>query len=498
MRKILLFKNTISSIVYELSSIVCGFIIPHLIMNFYGSEINGLVNSVTQFLQVITFLELGVGAVVQSALYKSLADSDDKKTSMILSSARCFFNKIGAILLIYVFLLVVLFPGIVNGKYDILFTGTLILSMSISSFAQYFFGITDRLLLNSAQRGYIQYNAQSLTLILNMLACVFLIRLGASIQAVKLTTSLIFLIRPIVLRLYVNKHFLINRREKYDVEPIPQKWNGIAQHIAAIVLDSTDTIVLTLFASLSDVSIYSVYYLVVFGVKRMMESLLNGVQALMGELWSKKEYDNLNSFFSKTEWTVHTMGVFLFGCTSVLIVPFVLVYTKGISDANYDQKLFAVLITAAFALQGIRAPYVMLIKAVGHYKQTQRCYVVAALLNVVISIATVKLWGLIGVAIGTLVAIIYQTIWMIIYEYKEILKNSIVCSTKQFSVDLLTVIVGAILSSVFSLGELNYGCWIIMALKVSLIYGAVVVLINCFFYKEYVYTLFKKVRTRCM
>ena len=38
---------------------------------------------------------------------------------------------------------------------------SLMLKMSISSFAQYFFGIVDRLLLNSDQRGYIQYMSYS-------------------------------------------------------------------------------------------------------------------------------------------------------------------------------------------------------------------------------------------------------------------------------------------------------------------------------------------------
>ena len=68
MRKKRLVKNTIASLGYQISAIICGFILPRLIMTYYGSEVNGLVNSITQFLQVITFLELGVGAVVQSSL----------------------------------------------------------------------------------------------------------------------------------------------------------------------------------------------------------------------------------------------------------------------------------------------------------------------------------------------------------------------------------------------------------------------------------------------
>ena len=80
-----------------------------------------------------------------------------------------------------------------------------------------------------------------------------------------MTTSLIYLIRPIVLKVYVDKHYSINKKAVYTDEPIKQKWNGLAQHIASVVLDSTDTIVLTVFSTLANVSIYSVYYLVISG-----------------------------------------------------------------------------------------------------------------------------------------------------------------------------------------------------------------------------------------
>ena len=64
-------KNTVSALVFQIVTVICGFVLPKAILSYYGSEVNGLVNSIAQFLQVIAFLELGVGAVVQSALYKS-------------------------------------------------------------------------------------------------------------------------------------------------------------------------------------------------------------------------------------------------------------------------------------------------------------------------------------------------------------------------------------------------------------------------------------------
>ena len=62
-----------------------------------------------------------------------------------------------------------------------------------------------------------------------------------------------------------------------------------------------------------------------------------------------------------------------------------------------------------------------MILAGGHYKQTQNNYIIAALINIVVSVLAVKKWGLVGVAIGTLIAMFYQTIWMAIYDSKNLI-----------------------------------------------------------------------------
>lgn len=175
MRKKKLAKNTISSLIFQVTTIVCGFILPRLILLYYGSETNGLVNSITQFLSIISFLELGVGAVVQSSLYKPLSKNDSVEVSKIVKSANKFFRTLAKIMLVYVGGLILFFPFISNQSYNFAYTATLILAMSISSFAQYYFGIVNRLLLLANQKGYIQYNVQTVTLIANTAACAVII-----------------------------------------------------------------------------------------------------------------------------------------------------------------------------------------------------------------------------------------------------------------------------------------------------------------------------------
>lgn len=494
MRKKRLVINTVSSLAFQISTILCGFIVPRLILKSFGSEVNGLINSITQFLGIISFLELGVGSVIQSALYKPLADKDNNQISKILVSGQRFFTKLAYILLVYVVLLMGIYPFIANQNFSFLYTATLIGAISISSFAQYYFGIVNRILLTADQKGYISYNAQTFTLILNTLACFVLINLGASIHIVKLTTSLIYVIRPLILMLYVKKNYQINWKIDYNEEPIKQKWNGVAQHVAAVVLDGTDNVVLTIFAGLKEVSVYSVYNLVVSGVKQLLLSTTNGIQSLIGEMWAKQELTNLRKFFGWVEWTLHTGTIFVFGVTSVLIVPFVEVYTNGISDINYVHPLFAMLLVAANAGHCLRLPYNIMILAGGHYKQTQSNYVIAAIINIVVSVLAVRKWGLVGVAVGTVIAMFYQTIWMAIYNSKNLIQWPFRNFVKQILIDIITVVILYFVTKFLVMDSISYFAWILFGIKVSIIGCLVILIVNSIFYREHVQNLIWKLK----
>ena len=204
--------NTFSSLAYQISTVICGFIIPKMILATYGSEVNGLVNSITQFLQIVGFLDFGVGAVIQSALYKPLVEKNKNDLSKIIKSGSNYFKNIAMILLLYVCILIFLLPRMINSSFDTAYIVTLIVVIAVSSFAQFYFGVVNGILITADQKGYLKYNVQTITLIVNTLVCVLLLKLGATIQMVKLSTSLIYLLRPIYLCFYVKENYDIDRK----------------------------------------------------------------------------------------------------------------------------------------------------------------------------------------------------------------------------------------------------------------------------------------------
>ena len=484
--------NAVTSLLLQIAVIINGFIIPRLILESYGSEVNGLVNSVTQFLGVISLLDLGVGAVVQTSLYKPLADNDIAGISRIYVSAGKFFKRIALILIVYSAVLMIFYPLTVKGSFGHFYSASLTAIIAVSSFAQYYFGVVNGLLLSADQKGYIQYSVQIVTVIINTVVCAVLMKCGFSVHIMKLAASLTFVVRPLFLYFYVGKHYKIDKTVTYTEEPIKQKWNGMAQHFAAFVLSGTDSIVLTLFSTLENVSVYSVYNTVILGVKNLLMSLTNGFQSLTGEMIAKRETDKLYSFFAYTEWFFHTATTLIFGCTGVLLVSFVRVYTSGVDDADYIQPLFAFLITAANAGHCLRLPYNILILAAGHYKQTQSNYIIAMIMNIVISAATVKLWGLIGVAVGTLAAMVYQTVWMAWYDSKNIIRLPFGNFLKQCGADILTVIISSIATYKIPLLSVSYMSWVLQAAEVFIVWLMIALVINLVFYKENILNILEK------
>lgn len=306
-RKQRLVANSVIALILQLVNLLSGFLVPRLILARYGSDVNGLVNSISQFLGAISLLDLGVGTVVESTLYKPLAEKNHKLFSEIVVSATKFFRRLAFILIIYTIVLMGIYPSLVNDSFDYIYTATLIGALSISSFVQYYFGIVNGIILSADQRGFINSFAQIITIVFNTIISCILIKLNYSIQIVKLVTSIIFLIRPLLLNLYVKKNYIVDPYVQYKEEPIKQKWDGVAQHLAYYVLTGTDNIVLTIFSSLENVSIYSVYNLVINGVKSLLLALTQGFKSVMGDMLARGEVEALNTFFGWTEWMLHTV-----------------------------------------------------------------------------------------------------------------------------------------------------------------------------------------------
>ena len=477
--------NIISSLALQLATVICGFIVPRLIIQSFGSNVNGLVTSITQFLAYITLLESGFGPVVKSILYKPIANHDKSKIEEILKASEKFFRTISYIFILYIIVLCVILPFVLSNEFNKVYTLSLVLIISISTFAEYYFGMTYRLYLQAEQKTYVISIIQIGTLIINTIMVVVLVYLNSSIQIVKLVSASIFVLRPILQNIYVKKKYNINLKNAKSDYKIKQKWDGLAQHIASVVHTNTDVVILTLFLNTVEVSVYSVYLMVVSGIKNIIQALTGGVDASFGDMIAKGEKENLNRSFKTYEGFYFTLSTIICTATLLLILPFVSVYTKGITDADYIRPVFSYLIVIAEFMWVIRLPYSSITLAAGHFKETRKGAWVEAILNIGLSLILVWKFGIIGVAIGTLVAMFIRTIEFMYHTSKYILDRSIWYTFKRLLVITVEVLIVTIIVWLIPNIEVtNYLTWIVQAIIVAVISTIVVVTINCMIYKE--------------
>lgn len=490
-RKKKLLLNTFFSVSLQITTVACGFILPRYTLIYFGSSINGLVNSLTRFLGLISLLDMGVGAVIQSTLYKPLAKKDNKQISRIIKSAKKFFRRLGYIFIGYIIVLCFLFPTVINSEYESWFSASLLLIIAISNLAQYLFGITYELLLNADQKMYIQTSLQIFTIILNTVLAITLMKSGASIHMVKLASASVFVLRPILQSIYVNKKYKLDKSIKITEEPIKQKWNGFAQHIAAAMYEYTDMTVLTMFSALNNVSVYSVYYNIVYGVRMLFLTATKGLESLFGNMLANNETNKLSKTFNVFEIAIHVVVTAIFTTAGVALVPFIAIYTRSVTDTNYENYTLAAIMCFAYACHCLRLPYDMIVKIAGHFKQTQNGAFIAAGLTAVTTVVCVLKFGLTGAATGTLIGMFYHTCYFVWYLSKNILKRSAKFFVKYCILDVVCVATAVFASRLITFSGDSYLSWGFYVLETGLIVTAITVLINLIFNGKQIKELIK-------
>ena len=293
---------------------------------------------------------------------------------------------------------------------------------------EYFLGLSYGILINASQKTYVNQVISIVTSIMNAFIVVISVYLGYGLIAVKLLSSLVFIFRPILTWLYAKRNYQlphVSSLDSFSPDLLDQKWIGLAQHIAYVLHTNTDIVVLTIFGNLKMVAVYSVYFMIVSGIQQVTLSFTSGMEALFGELLAKKEYETLNSAFDKYESMISVVSGVLFSVTAVMIVPFIGIYTKDITDVNYIYPAFGLLLVVAAYLFCIRMPYHAMVTASGSFRQTQIASYGESIINIILSVTLVLRFGLIGVAIGTIAAVLFRFLYYVIFLSRNVMRRGV-------------------------------------------------------------------------
>lgn len=436
-------KNIFFGIGSQIVIAIVGLLIPRLFVSSYGSETNGFLSSLNQIFTYIVLLEAGVGTATLQALYKPVATDDKEKINGILSASAQFYTRTGWCYLGCVGLLAIIYPLAIQSSIPVWEQVAVILIIGSGNSLGFFLHAKFRMLLCADGKTYIYTNASTLVQLGTSLTKVVLILLGMNIVFIQLGHLLLQVGLSLYITFYTKKHYpWMNLKAKPDRQAIAQKNSVMVHEISQMIFNHTDVLLLTVFTNLTVVSIYTVYNMIVDIISTLIGNIHNGFAFRMGQLYNTDK-ERYKGTYDAYETCYMALSVALYAMTFIFLLPFMGLYMEGVEDANYLDNLLPILFVSIKLLVSSRALAGATITYAGHFKKTQWRSVLESIINLSVSVAAVLflrhyniMWGMYGVLLGTIAALLYRANDMIIYTARHILGVSPWKTYRKWIVDL--------------------------------------------------------------
>ena len=474
-------KNVIVGLLYQVVSILMGLILPHLFITEFGSETNGLMNSVGQVFTCLGLLEAGVGTATIQALYKPINTDDHDEINHILSATNRFYRKIGIIYTGSFIVLALVYPFFVDSEIANSTIRYVILLEGASSVIRYFVQSKYTAFLTAEGKNYILSYLLLFGVLFRNFGKIFAIKLGYGIVAVQFVQLLAVLIEASFVLIYVKSHYRwINLKTEPDYRAISAKNSVLIQSIAWMVFNHTDILLLTVFTkNLMFVSVYSVYALIFEAGQNVMNIIRDSYSYKLGAIYVKGK-NEFESYFSKYSIIIISITFAVFTAIYLISVPFVRIYTASVEDINYAVRFVPELFLLFKLLYGSRALNKQIVEVSGAFKKVSHIAIIEAALNIILSVTLIWKLDIVGVLIGTVVALVYSFIAYMRYLKNENMfqifasecKSYIICAVVTIAFFIMNLLIPVAINGWISL----IICTIICSVVILIAYGIITLL----------------------
>lgn len=443
-------KNMLTTLLSHFTSMLIGFIVQAIFIRCLGTEylgINGLFNNIFSMLAVV---ELGIGSAIIYNLYKPVAlDDQEKIKSLINFYKKCY--RVIAVIIFTLSILIIPFLNIIVGK------TSLSNSMIIYIYLLFMIDIVCSYLLTYKRS--ILYASQN-NYIIDIIHIIYLIVLNFFQVLVLLTTKnyILYLIVKIIMRLveniaitiYVNKKYVYLNETSQDLDQktksnIIKKVKGLFLHkLGVFFVGGTDNIIISAFLGVSVVGLYSNYNIVITALSTIINQIFSSFKSSIGNLLITKEEDY--------NYLVYKRMQFLNFWFAMMSSIGILIVMESFITVWIGEKYLldnSVLITLAIC------NYVYITKlctsnfkeAAGIFYEDRFIPILESIVNIVLSVIFVKLFGLMGVFLGTICCYLITHLYTypcIVYK-KVFNKNYINYFKDNIKYLLFTITIGAFL-----------------------------------------------------
>ena len=494
-RTVAFIKNSASTALLQIITMFVGFFIPRIMIGVYGSEINGLISSIMQFIAYFNLVEAGISGAAVWALYKPLAEKNNKIVSSIIVATKNFYNKAGYIFVSLTLGLALIYPAFIKvSSLSFIEVFLLVLILGVSGALEFFTLAKYRALLTADQKTYIISLASVCAIILNAVIIFVLSYLKFNIVVVRFIALLSVFLRSIILHLYVVKKYpYIDYNINGDSSKLNKHWDAMFLQLLGVVQTGGPIIMATLLTDLKTVSIYTVFNLVIGGINSILSIFISGLAASFGDVIARKEKDVLLKAYDEFEISYYTLITVIYSVAFIMIMPFIKLYTYSIADINYELPVLGFLMVLNGLLYNIKTPQGMMVISAGWYKETKLQTTIQALILVIVGTICGYYYGLTGIVIGSILSNIYRDIDLAFFIPKYLLN---VNPKRTFFRILLVIILSVLLYLPFTfnaLGVENIFEWCLYAILVMIYAIIVTVLIMFIFNSKTFKQIFKRI-----
>lgn len=488
--------NIFMALFSQMATVLIGMLLPRALMVNYGSETNGLITSMQQIINYLTLIEGGLLSTVAVSLYKPLANEDVSSVNRILAAAKYFYRKTGVFFLAALIIVAIVYPAVIaQTRFSYFQIAYMVLLIGVNGATQILFiGKYKALLMASQKNGIIlSINAAS-----TVLYSVLLIT-GAYIKidvVLGLTIAIgAYLIRALAFY-WVTKYLFPQYTfgNSHENASFPQRGDALASQVLTMISLNGGTLILSVFkASMEEISVYTTYNLVLSGLFMLMYSVENSMTSAFGDLLARDTGDKIRVVYEKFDSAYHVLWTVIITCLAVLLLPFVRVYTMGVTDINYILPFESELFIAIAAVWMLRNQQTLLMTAKGRFRDMRKSMLIEAIIVAIGGALSYKICGIKGVLIAKLIGTLYMFICLAMYNYRNILQTRIKRKVQNILLSI-TSIIGArfMLYYVPIRGSANFLNWLLYACFVFVVSLMITLAVWSIFRKDDIFAIIKK------
>lgn len=401
-------KNLIFNLIKFVINLLLQFVLRTILIYYMGKEYLGLNGLFSNIFNVLNLAELGVGSAIVCSMYKPIADNDIEKIKSLENLYKSFYILISIIVTFVGLLLTPFIKCFMNGGISVNINIYILYIMYLVYTLVGYWSAHKRSLLFAYQRNDVENKIKTICIVGMTIVQIIVLVIFRNYYIYFSASILFTLIECILIQVYANKLFpdIRGKAQPLDKDTkitIRKNVGALSIHkISNVVVFSTDQILISSFLGISVLGVYSNYYLVTSTIGSIFVLLFNSFSASVGDLMVRKDINYNFEKFKMINFVFSFLSSFCTICCIILLQPFMLKWT---SDPSYLLDMSTILaICLSMYFSRMRQSVLLFKESGGYYKQDVIRPVIEVLINLISSIILVKIMGLIGIFIGTILS----------------------------------------------------------------------------------------------